>query len=541
MKIDSATLNKLALGADRAAGARHRGDAPAFGKLLDGLSSRQPASKSQASAHAGRGEPADRDDARGDKVGAKDADASKKSEADTTQRAADRSDATRDASADAVRDDRDRSAARDARQQHGETNEPRADDSAAIDDAVVAPTASAPPAASATAASSSGGADGASSQPAGPDQQATQGHRPAAVASPGPVVRGGGQPDPPLAPPTASPTESAAAGPVRREGDVDVTRQGKPPVAERPADPRQLPTQPAPERASVDAAPHAERPQNERSAAPSTSTGARLNAQPPADAPIQIDLRGSFGDRGGASAEGGGYAQDQSSNAANRATSTNARADATAVFRPAVSGEAVATPAMEPVPSSAVMNAQSPVPTPTPAASAQASTQGVALSFMPTGAESDADPVTDRAIRGLTSVMAQRGGTVTLRLSPPDLGSLRIDVRLDGATVRAQFQASTPAAASMLHQNMAALRHALESQGLTVDNLQVQAPAATSQAHAGHAGQQTGQQDAQQSPSDGRSRGFAGDGGGDDGSDHAQDSYDQRRRRFEQALLDLVG
>jgi flagellar hook-length control protein FliK len=137
--------------------------------------------------------------------------------------------------------------------------------------------------------------------------------------------------------------------------------------------------------------------------------------------------------------------------------------------------------------------------------------------------------------------MSQRGGTVTLRLSPPELGSLRIDVRFVEGAVQARFQASNVTAGVMLNQNMAALRQALETQGLTVDQLHVHSPASSPSTGAGHAGQHTTQQDAQQSGGDGRSRGYAGARDGDGSSDHSQDSHDQRRRRFEQALLDLVG
>ncbi|NJL32145.1 MAG: flagellar hook-length control protein FliK, partial [Phycisphaerales bacterium] len=44
-----------------------------------------------------------------------------------------------------------------------------------------------------------------------------------------------------------------------------------------------------------------------------------------------------------------------------------------------------------------------------------------------------------RIARGLQSALAQRGGTVTLRLHPPELGLLKIQMEIQDGSVQAKF------------------------------------------------------------------------------------------------------
>jgi flagellar hook-length control protein FliK len=84
---------------------------------------------------------------------------------------------------------------------------------------------------------------------------------------------------------------------------------------------------------------------------------------------------------------------------------------------------------------------------------------------------------TPQIVRGLHAMMNQRGGAMTLRLDPPELGELRVQMTIARGVVTAEFHASTPQAQTLLERNMAALRHSLESQGLTVERLSVHAGA----------------------------------------------------------------
>lgn len=79
-----------------------------------------------------------------------------------------------------------------------------------------------------------------------------------------------------------------------------------------------------------------------------------------------------------------------------------------------------------------------------------------------------------RLARGLQNALQQRGGAVTLRLTPPEMGTVRIHMQMHGTTVTAQFHAESESARTMLSTQLAQLRHALEGQGLSVDRLSVQ-------------------------------------------------------------------
>lgn len=80
--------------------------------------------------------------------------------------------------------------------------------------------------------------------------------------------------------------------------------------------------------------------------------------------------------------------------------------------------------------------------------------------------------------RGLQAALSQRSGSLMLRLNPPSLGSLRIQVSVEQGVVSAAIEASTQAGQDILARNMDALRTALESRGMEVHRLEARlAPA----------------------------------------------------------------
>lgn len=105
-----------------------------------------------------------------------------------------------------------------------------------------------------------------------------------------------------------------------------------------------------------------------------------------------------------------------------------------------------------------------------------------------------------RVVRGIRSAVNQRGGSITLRLHPPELGFVRIQMQLQDGAVRAQIESSHPNVRALLDQQLGQLRSALESQGLTVERL------VTQTLPAGQASDASSQQD-QDPAADGRSRG----------------------------------
>lgn len=162
--------------------------------------------------------------------------------------------------------------------------------------------------------------------------------------------------------------------------------------------------------------------------------------------------------------------------------------------------------------------------------------------------DAEAQQVFQQALGSVRSLSAPgrspgngHGGTVTLRLNPPELGALRIAVRMDGPTLSATFEASSAAVSSLLEGQMHMLRSALERVGLGVDQLNVQGPSPLPMPGGVGTGSHFGsaQQQMNQSPSDGRSRGWMGDGGRSPGQQQPRRNQGTSPG-FQRELLNLV-
>ena len=122
-----------------------------------------------------------------------------------------------------------------------------------------------------------------------------------------------------------------------------------------------------------------------------------------------------------------------------------------------------------------------------------------------------------------------------MRLHPPELGAVRIEVEIQDGVVRAQFQTQHESVRTLLTHQIQQLRQALQGHGLVVDRLDVQ-----TQAQPQASGNEA--QSWNESAADGRSRGRndlwrkpARSGQGD------PDDADSRPVSFEQAMLNTVG
>jgi flagellar hook-length control protein FliK len=69
--------------------------------------------------------------------------------------------------------------------------------------------------------------------------------------------------------------------------------------------------------------------------------------------------------------------------------------------------------------------------------------------------------------------VGDRSGSVRIMLSPPELGSLRLEVSIQNGTLSAHLQAETPAARNLLLDNLPALRDRLAGQNIKVDRFDV--------------------------------------------------------------------
>ena len=68
---------------------------------------------------------------------------------------------------------------------------------------------------------------------------------------------------------------------------------------------------------------------------------------------------------------------------------------------------------------------------------------------------------------------ADRGGPLRLRLSPPELGALRLEITVRGGAMTARLEAETPAARTLLLDGLPALRERLAQQDINVERFDV--------------------------------------------------------------------
>ncbi len=197
---------------------------------------------------------------------------------------------------------------------------------------------------------------------------------------------------------------------------------------------------------------------------------------------------------------------------------------ATQAGRQAASASAIS---MEPMnPASAVMNA-SPV---SGEGHASSSLQTAHQAMTSDGESSQLN--TARIARGLQNAVSQKGGAVTLRLTPPEMGTVRIQLQIQNGTVNAQFHAETESARSLLHQQISHLRTALEQHGLNVERLGVH----TMHSASGSSLHQQSQGDTDTRSDDGRSRGsFTQQHQG-----RGRESGDRQQREFREAMNDAA-
>ena len=144
-------------------------------------------------------------------------------------------------------------------------------------------------------------------------------------------------------------------------------------------------------------------------------------------------------------------------------------------------------------------------------------------------------------IRSALAVHRVGGGAMTIKLEPEHLGSLRINLRLEGDRLSLDFQADNPQARHLLTDSMDSLRRALADEGLRVDVVTVQPltrhgdSSASSNSFAESRSQSQSQQDsARQDAGHGQSRGRQQQdpSSSDSGRDQRAAAPDTKSRRF---------
>jgi len=78
----------------------------------------------------------------------------------------------------------------------------------------------------------------------------------------------------------------------------------------------------------------------------------------------------------------------------------------------------------------------------------------------------------NRVVKALEAAQL-RGGEIRLRLHPPELGALRLEVRVEAGALHARLEAETPQARNLLIENLATLRERLAEQNVRVEQFDV--------------------------------------------------------------------
>jgi flagellar hook-length control protein FliK len=94
----------------------------------------------------------------------------------------------------------------------------------------------------------------------------------------------------------------------------------------------------------------------------------------------------------------------------------------------------------------------------------------------------------------------ERGGTLQLRLSPPELGSLRLELTMQNGVMTASVETDNPVARQVLLDHLPALRERLAEQNISIERFDVDVrqensggqadPRASQQDHRQHQSQQ---------------------------------------------------
>jgi hypothetical protein len=332
------------------------------------------------------------------------------------------------------------------------------------------------------------------------------------------------------------------SGSQRREDRAATARQAEP--ATKPASPE--PTEPADEQDPVDPAQDEAAQANDDAAAQVAAETASPRATPsqesqpqPAAQVVAVDAA----TKPAPALDGEGEAQGESESPSTASASVTAMASAQ--DEPASESAKLPLPGA-PAKSGPAHSGGGAVPGvgalpgvesvgPAPAAPARESAQAAAPApDLPPAPSPDAEMTEQnvaRLARGLRAAVQQNGGAVTLRLTPPELGEVRIQMQVHQSHVTASLQVEQDSVNALLSHRLGQLRHALESQGLVVDRLEVQTAAAREPST-----------DLGRTPDDGRSRGQLAQQQQQQSRSREDRSLSgsARRQAFADALIDSV-
>ena len=92
---------------------------------------------------------------------------------------------------------------------------------------------------------------------------------------------------------------------------------------------------------------------------------------------------------------------------------------------------------------------------------------------LPSGQQVTESQIFDQVVTQLSGSINGESGRMVLRLQPAELGSLKLEIMIEGDRVRANFHAQSQQVQEVLERNLPQLRNALAEQGLKIDQFQV--------------------------------------------------------------------
>jgi flagellar hook-length control protein FliK len=143
----------------------------------------------------------------------------------------------------------------------------------------------------------------------------------------------------------------------------------------------------------------------------------------------------------------------------------------------------------------------------------------------------------EQVVLGLKGKLDARTGKAEIRLDPPNLGRVNVSVSLNNGTLTAEFQSASDVVRNLLKDNIDKLKSVLQGQGVAVDRLAVDAPAAPATA-GGNSAQQ--QQSFGSATHDGRSAGQYQQNGRQQQPPAQDDSFARLFRQTQDAPIDMV-
>ena len=93
--------------------------------------------------------------------------------------------------------------------------------------------------------------------------------------------------------------------------------------------------------------------------------------------------------------------------------------------------------------------------------------------LLPSGQQVAESQIFDQVVTRMSGSLNGESGKMMLRLQPAELGSLRLELTIEGDKVRASLLAQTQQVQEVLERNLPQLRSALAEQGLKIDQFQV--------------------------------------------------------------------